>query len=97
MPTHDETARFWRDYDDLTPEERIRFRKAVREFIHDLKAGGTFRDGLGVKGVKRLPGVFEMTWAPDGRALFEYGKPKFPGDVNIIWLRCGTHDIFKKR
>ena len=95
MPTHDETERFWRDFDHLTPEQQARFKARVKEFVEDLKAGSGFRSGLRVKGIRKRPGWFEMTWAPDGRAIFEYGVPKFPGDVNIIWLRCGTHAIFE--
>lgn len=35
-----------------------------------------------------------MTWANDGRALFKYGTSPHPGDVHIIWLRVGSHEIF---
>lgn len=38
-------------------------------------------------------GVFELTWAPDGRALFRRGDPVRPGEPHIVWLRIGTHDI----
>lgn len=31
----------------------------------------------------------------DGRALFAYGDSPHPGDVHVIWLRIGTHDIYK--
>jgi hypothetical protein len=36
-------------------------------------AGRGFRPGLRVKGVRGAAGIFEMTWADDGRATFEYG------------------------
>ena len=59
-------------------------------------ATGRFHPSLRVKSYKSAPGWNEMTWAPDGRALWTYGKP-IPGrpGPHIIWLRVGTHDIFK--
>ena len=50
--------------------------------------------GLRVKRVQGTEADFEMTWAPDGRAIFRYGEPVRPDDPHIIWLRIGTHDIF---
>ena len=63
-------------------------------FVEDLRQGRQFRNGLRVKGVKGAPGIFEMTWADDGRATFEYGQPVIPGQPHVIWRRVGTHDIF---
>jgi hypothetical protein len=48
-----------------------------------------------VKKVKATPGVFELTWAPDGRATWSYGDEKVPGEPHIVWRRIGSHDIFK--
>lgn len=39
-------------------------------------------------------GVNEMTWAPDSRATWQYGKEIRPGEPHIIWRRVGTHAIF---
>lgn len=93
MPTYEGRPEFWRDYARLTPQQRVRFRAAVRRFIRDLESG-RFRAGLRVRAVAGAPGVYEMTWADDGRATFEYGAPVRAGDVHIVWRRCGTHDIF---
>jgi hypothetical protein len=40
------------------------------------------------------PGVWEISWAADGRATFNYGDEVIPGERHIIWRRIGTHDIF---
>jgi hypothetical protein len=64
---------------------------AVQKFKEDLHAGG-FRKGLRVKGVQGAKGVYEMTWAKDGRATFQYGRADC--DLCIIWRRVGTHAIF---
>ncbi len=94
MPTHDEEDSFWRDWDLLTPNQRAAFSTAVAEMVDDLRAGRTFRKGLRVKRFQRQSGVFEMTWARNGRALFTYGTSPLPGEKHIIWIRIGTHDIF---
>ena len=95
MPTHDETAEFWADWERLTLQERTAFRAAVAKFVHDLMIG-QFRTGLRVKRYRRVPGVWEMTWADDGRALFRYGESIRPGDPHIVWLRVGSHDILDR-
>jgi hypothetical protein len=79
MPTHDEDERFLEEYARLTPAQRTAFLVAVRKFVHDLSSG-TFRKGLRVKRVRGHPGIWEMTWADDGRATFTYGAPVRPGE-----------------
>jgi hypothetical protein len=66
---------------------------AVRGFVEDLPRG-RFRSSLRVKGVQAAPGVFEMTWADDGRATWQYGPEVTEGQTHIIWRRIGGHDIF---
>ena len=94
MPTYDLTARFSKDYSKLDDVDKERFREAVKDFIEDLKIQ-QFRKGLRVKGVQGAPGVLEMTWAPNGRATFQIGEQRLPGEPHIIWRRVGTHEIFK--
>ncbi|WP_322756481.1 hypothetical protein [Frankia sp. Cas3] len=96
MPTFEPTARFWDDWRRLTPSQRERFLRARDLFVADLLAGRGFRPGLRVKSFRRRPGVYEMTWAPDGRALFRYGVSKQSGLPHIIWEAIGTHDIFTR-
>lgn len=92
MPTYERTARFDRDLAGLTAEERRRFRVAVAKFVADLRTG-QFRKSLRVRGIEGTPGVFEMTWAPDGRATFQYGADRGSG-AHVVWRRVGTHDVF---
>jgi hypothetical protein len=94
LATFTTTPRFRADVKRLTPEQAVRFRKVVTgEFVPDVDKGA-FRPGLRVKGVQGAPGVFEMTWAPDGRATWEYGDERVPGRPHVIWRRVGTHKIF---
>jgi hypothetical protein len=94
MPTFATTPRFQRDYKSLTAEQRARFQKVVREeFVPDVDAG-QFRPGLRVKRMQGVPKVFEMTWAPDGRATWQYGAPVRDGVRHVVWRRVGTHDVF---
>jgi hypothetical protein len=96
MPTYDKEQRFLRDWAALSPEQRRLFIDAVGNMVFDLNLGQGFRAGLRVKGVEGHPGVFEMTWSPNGRATFSYGTSPHPGDVHIVWrLRwypCGAAD-----
>lgn len=91
MATHARTRQFDRDWRRLRLADRDRYRLAFRKFDDDLIAG-RFRPGLRVKGVQGAPGVFEMTWAPDGRATFEYGQSQGAGP-HLIWRRIGTHAV----
>ena len=93
MPTYSLTDSFLRDYKSLTLEERKAFREAVKKFVADLRTG-KFRKGLRVKGVEGAQGVYEMTWAGNGRATFQYGPPVRANDADVIWRRCGGHAIF---
>ena len=91
MPSHARTRQFERDWRRLRAADRDRYRLAFRKFDADLGAD-RFRPGLRVKGVQGAPGVFEMTWAPDGRATFEYGVSQGVGP-HVIWRRIGTHAV----
>jgi hypothetical protein len=95
MPTYLALLRFRRDWERLTPQQQAQFRAALAFFVEDLRKGDGFRPGLRVK---KMAGhdVWEMTWAPDGRATFSYGKQVKPGEVHVVWHRIGTHAIFKE-
>ena len=78
----------------MSPGQQATFLTAVTQFVGDASRGRRFRTGLRVKGVKGAAGIFEMTWADDGRATFEYGEEILEGHVHIVWRRVGTHAIF---
>jgi hypothetical protein len=96
LPTFRWLPRFRADFLGLTAAQQSAFLLAVAQFVHDLRSGGAFRNGLRVKGVKGATGIFEMTWAPDGRATFQYGDPVRPGEPHVVWRRVGSHGIFDK-
>lgn len=77
MPTFDALPTFLREYDRLTDAQKAAFMIARRKFVADLRTG-TFRPGLRVKRYQGREGVFEMTWAANGRALFQYGNEVHP-------------------
>jgi hypothetical protein len=64
--------------------------------VEDLRRSTGFRPGLRVKGVRGASGVFELAWAPDGRATFSYGGAVVEGGPHIIWRRVGTHDVLRE-
>ena len=91
MPTRDVLASFWRDWDRLTPQQQRAFREAVAQFIVDLSSGGQgIHPRLRVKRVQGHPGVWEMTWAYDGRATsstarkFSLGSRTSFGDASAL-------------
>lgn len=94
MPTYDRLDRFDADFRRLDEAQQEAFRAAVSMFIQDLQRGNGFRKSLRVKGVRGARGVYEMTWANDGRATFSYGNAVQNGEAHIIWRRVGTHGIF---
>jgi hypothetical protein len=96
MATYDWTQRFGKDWLRLTAEEQRLFHVARRQFVYDLNTGRGFRAGLRIKKVQGQSGVFEMTWADDGRATFSFGRSPHPGDTHIIWHRIGGHEILDK-
>jgi hypothetical protein len=96
VPTFAWLARFGADFDRLTLAQQAAFLAAVAQFVEDLRKGGQFRKGLRVKGVQGAPGVFEMTWADDGRATFQYGEALLEDEPHVIWRRVGTHVIFRQ-
>ena len=93
MPTFERLQRFDRDYSRLSASQRAALRSAVEKFVHDLERGAGFRPGLRVKGIRGASGLFELTWAGDGRATFSYGTSIHEGEPHIVWHRVGTHDI----
>ncbi|MFH9818396.1 hypothetical protein [Streptomyces sp. NPDC017230] len=96
MPTFETLPRFTADLQHLTPAQRRRFRRVVREaFVPDLRTGRQFRPGLRIKRVRCAPGVYELTWAPDGRATWSYGRERIAGP-HIVWHRVGTHSILDR-
>ena len=95
MPTFEFTDEFARELIKLSDADKVRFREARSTLSADL-AGGSFRAGLRVKGVQGADGVFEMTWADNGRATFQYGAEITPGQPHIAWRRIGTNVIFTR-
>ena len=96
MPTYAWFATFRKDFDSLSPAQQAEFLIAISHFVDDIEGGSGFRKGLRVKGIQGANGIFEMTWANNGRATFEYGPTVNKGELHIIWRRIGTHSIFDR-
>lgn len=93
MPTFERLPRFVRDFDALSANQQRQFVIAVEKFVADLRTGEGFRAGLRVKGVRGAAGVFELTWADDGRATFSVGETVREREPHVVWRRVGTHDV----
>jgi hypothetical protein len=93
VPTFERLPRFDKDWAGLPDDQKQRFRRAVAAFVDDLSAGRQFRNGLRVKRVQATADVWEMTFAPDGRATWHYGDEVEP---HVVWRRIGTHSVFDR-
>jgi hypothetical protein len=93
-PTFEALGRFERDLRRLTRAERTQFDGARNRFVAGLRESPPrFDPALRVKRVQGQTGVWELTWAPDGRATFSYGAEVLPGEPHVIWRRIGDHAI----
>ena len=94
MPTFERLARFDREFRRLPRELQRAFLAILPVFIDALRATPpTFPAALRIKRVQGTPGVWELTFAPDGRATFAYGKEVLQGVPHVVWRRIGTHDV----
>ena len=95
MPTYDALARFLDDYQHLDRRKQREFLAAKNQLVAALGARRPPPPSLRVKRVQNMPGVWELSWAADGRATFQYGRERISGEPHIIWRRIGSHDIFR--
>ena len=95
MPTYERWPGFVREYLRLSEEKRKQFMQAAGKMVEDMQAGRPFRSELRVHQVHRVPGVWEMTWASNGRATFMYGNSPEEGGQHIIWRHIGGHEILE--
>ena len=95
VPTYEWRRLFEREFAAMSTHQQQAFLRAVSELVDDLAEGRAPRPGLRVKRVRGHEGVLEMTWAPNGRATFNYGEERRPGHPHIVWRRIGRHDIFR--
>ena len=93
MPTYERSPEFIELYQRLTAEQKALFRTAVKKFRDGLGRCQGFRKGLSIKGLKGAPGMFELTWAPDGRAVFSFGKSLRQNERHVSWHAVGTHGV----
>src|ERR1700742_2485814 len=97
MPTRSVLASFFRDWQGLTPQQQRQVLAALKQFVFDLAAPESgFHPMLRVKRMQGHRDIWEMSWAPDGRATFEYGDEIHPGQPHIISRRVDTHSIFRR-
>ncbi len=66
---------------------------AEQEADDDIAAGRVERHESDEAFLTALDRIWEMTWAADGRATFEYGPEERAGEPPVVWRRIGTHGI----
>ena len=93
MPTFDVRDTFWRDYKNLTRDEKAAFLVAVGKFVTRPQGRAPAR-WFAYSGACRVPQLLRDDMGPDGRAIFELGPEVRQGEQHIVWRRVGTRDIF---
>lgn len=97
MPTFDRLALFRREYRKLTPEQKARFRVAVAKLVAALQQTPPSLPGDPlVHPLAGHRGVYELRFAPDGRATFTFAAPVRGGEPHVIWRRIGGHDVLER-
>jgi hypothetical protein len=60
-------------------------------FIAGLReAPPVFPPALRVQRVQGAEDIWDITFAPDGRATFRYGEEVVPGEPHVLWRRVGS-------
>jgi hypothetical protein len=97
VPTFERLARFDREFRRLPRELQRAFLAMLPGFVAALKEEPpAFPPALRVHRVQGAAGVWEITFAPDGRATFEYGSEVNAGEPHVIWRRVGTHAVLSE-
>ncbi len=85
MPTFERLPRFDREFRKMSRALQRAFLAMLPLFIEALRTSPpTFPPTLRVKRVKGPDGVWEVTFARDGRATFAYGDEVRPGEAHVI-------------
>ena len=92
MPTFQTLSRFEAGWKNLTREQQARFREIVLEVLTQKQAtpDRSRRSVVRVREVAGHPGIFELRWSSDGRAMFCFGAERVPGQQHVIWRQIGT-------
>jgi hypothetical protein len=94
VPTFERLARFDREFRRLPRELQRAFLAMLPTFVAALKQNPpVFPPALRVHRVQGTAGVWEITFAPDGRATFAYGEEIIAGEPHVIWRRVGNHGV----
>lgn len=94
MPTFERLARFDREFRRLPRELKRAFLAMLPLFVAALKEKpSAFPPAPRVHRVQGASGIWEITFAPDGRATFQYREQVLAGEPHVIWRRIGHHGV----
>ncbi len=99
MATFDMTSRCKADVARLSPGSREKFKAAALLLAESLNSGASFPKSLRVRRFNRSATEWELTWAPNGRAVFELHHPSPLGATHkhVRWVAVGGHEVFDNR
>ncbi len=94
MPTHDETVRFWRDWGKLTANQQAAFLRAKISAGIAVSPFSSLTPSEGLPGARRC--VRDDLYSRREGVVVDADEERVPGEPHIVWLRIGTHDIFRE-
>lgn len=99
MPTHEELARFLRQFNKLSLALRSSFIAAALALAEDLGDRGF--DPTAVRPSLRLhklsgENVWSVSFAGQYRAVFRLGEQQRPGHAHIVWEFIGSHADYER-
>jgi len=99
LPTHEELARFLRQFNKLSLALRSSFITAAVALAEDLGDRGF--DPTAVRPSLRLhkvsgENVWSVSFAGQHRAVFHLGEQQRPGHAHIVWEFIGTHADYER-
>jgi hypothetical protein len=99
LPTHEELARFLRQFNKLSLALRSSFIAAALALAEDLGDRGF--DPTAVRPSLRLhklsgENVWSVSFASQCRAVFRLGEQQRPGHAHIVWEFIGSHADYER-
>ncbi len=99
MPTHEELARFMRQFHKLPKPAKEAFLDAVDLLVAWLAEHG-FDPTKAPPALRlhKLSGhnVWSISFGDGMRAVFRLGEPVKDGEVHVVWEFIGTHDEYER-
>jgi hypothetical protein len=80
----------------MPQSQRRAFLAAVAKLVEAFSEDRDPPRSLRIKRVQGTRDIWELSFSGDGRATFRYGRERRGGEMHVIWLRVGGHEILSR-